>query len=38
MVTHMLAMAFDNPSMNDDLRETLAAHETEIEEEWADVE
>jgi hypothetical protein len=26
-VRHVLAMAFDDPTMDDDLRETLAAHE-----------
>ena len=36
-VAHMLAMAMGDPSMDGDLRETLAAHEIEIEEEWADV-
>jgi hypothetical protein len=35
-VAHTLAMAFDDPSMDGGLRETLAAHE--IGEEWADVE
>ncbi len=37
-VAHMLAMAFDDPSMDAGLRETLAAHEIVIEEEWVDVE
>ena len=37
-VTHMLAMAFDDPSMDADLRDTLAAHGIVLEEEWADVE
>ncbi len=37
-VAHTLAMAFDDPSMDDDLRETLAAHDIEIGNEWADVE
>jgi hypothetical protein len=35
-VAYMLAMALDDPSMDDDLRKTLAAHETELEEDWAD--
>ena len=37
-VAHILAMALDDPSMDWDLRETLAAHEIVLEEEWADVE
>jgi len=37
-VDHMLAMALDDPTMDDDLRTALAAHEIEIEDEWADVE
>jgi len=37
-VAHTLVMELDVPSMADDPRETLAAHEIEIEEEWADVE
>ena len=37
-VTHMLAMAFADPSMDADLRDTLAAHGIVLEEEWADVE
>ena len=36
-VAHMLAMAMDDPSMEGDLCETLAAHEIEGDE-WADVE
>ena len=35
---HMLAMAFDDPTMDEDLRMALAAHEIVLEEEWADVE
>jgi hypothetical protein len=31
-VAHMLAMAFDDPSMDGDVRKTLAAHEIEIGE------
>jgi hypothetical protein len=34
----MLTMALDDPSMDDDLRAALAAHEIVIEEEWADAE
>jgi hypothetical protein len=34
----MLAMAFDDPSMDADLRAALAAHEIVLEGEWADVE
>ena len=34
----ILATAFDDPSMDADLRETLAAHEIDLEGEWADVE
>ncbi len=26
-IDHVLAMAFDDPTMDDDLRETLGAHE-----------
>jgi len=29
-------MAFDDPTMDDDLREILAAHEIVLGEEWAD--
>ena len=35
-VTHMLTMAFDDPTMDADLRETLAAHEIVLGDEWAD--
>ena len=34
----MLAMAFDDPTMDDDLRTALAAHEIVLGDEWADVE
>jgi hypothetical protein len=34
---HMLAMAFDDPSMDEDLRHALEAHGIELEQEWADV-
>jgi hypothetical protein len=37
-VAHMLAMAFDDPSMDADLCETLDAHELVIAEEWAAIE
>jgi len=37
-VFHMLAMAIDDPSMDDDLRQALAAHEIVLGDEWADVE
>ncbi len=37
-VTHMLAMAFDDPSMDADLRQTLAAHEIVMDAEWVAVE
>jgi hypothetical protein len=36
-IAHMLAMAFDDSSMDDDLRQGLAAHEIILEDEWADV-
>ena len=34
----MLAMAFDDPTVDDDLRMALAAHEIVLGDEWADVE
>ena len=37
-VTHTLTMAFDDPSMDPDLRAALTAHEIVLEGEWADVE
>ena len=37
-VTHMLAMAFDDPTMGEDLRRALDAHEIVLEGEWADME
>jgi hypothetical protein len=37
-VAHMLAMAIDDPSMDDDLLAALAAHEIVLGEGWADVE
>jgi hypothetical protein len=36
-VDHVLAMPFDNPTMNDDLCRTLNAHEIVLGEERADV-
>ncbi len=36
-VDHVLAMAFDDPTMDDDLRETLAGHEIVLGEEWPDI-
>ena len=36
-VDHVLAMAFDDPTMDDDLRTALAAHEIVLEEAWANV-
>ncbi len=35
-VDHVLAMAFDDPTMDDDLRVVLAAHEIVLGDEWAD--
>ena len=35
-VSYMLAMAFDDPSMDADLRETLDAHEIVLGEPWTD--
>jgi hypothetical protein len=37
-VAHMLAMAFDDPTMDENLRAALAAHEIVLGDEWADVE
>ena len=36
-VDHVLAMAFDDPSMEDDLRRTLDAHEIVLDDEWPDI-
>jgi hypothetical protein len=36
-VDHVLAMAFNDRSMDDDLRRTLDAHEVVLEGEWPDV-
>jgi hypothetical protein len=37
-VFHKLAMALDDPTMDEDLRTALAAHEIVLGDEWADVE
>jgi hypothetical protein len=37
-VAHMLTIAFDDPSMEDDLQASLAAHVIMLDDEWADVE
>ena len=34
---HVLAMAFDDPWMDDDLRQVLDAHEVVLDGEWPDV-
>jgi hypothetical protein len=36
-VDHVLAMAFDDPTMDDDFRRTLDAHEVVLDGEWPDV-
>ena len=36
-VDHVLAMAFDDPSMDDDLRQVLEAHEVVLGSEWPDI-
>jgi hypothetical protein len=36
-VNHVLAMAFDEPSMDDDLRRVLDAHEIMLDGEWPDI-
>ena len=36
-VDHVLAMPFDDPSMDDDLRQTLHAHEVLLDGEWPDI-
>ncbi len=36
-VDYALAMAFDDPSMDDDLRRVLDAHEVVLDGEWPDV-
>jgi hypothetical protein len=36
-VDHVLAMAFDDPWMDDDLRRALNMHEVVLDGEWPDV-
>ncbi len=36
-VDHVLAMAFDDPWIDDDLRQVLDAHEVVLDGEWPDV-
>ncbi len=36
-VDHVLAMPFDDPSMDDDLRQTLQAHEVLLDGMWPDI-
>jgi hypothetical protein len=36
-VDHVLAMPFDDPSMDRDLRRVLEAHEVVLDGEWPDV-
>lgn len=36
-VNHVLAMPFDNPSMDDDLRQTRHAHEVMLDGNWPDI-
>jgi hypothetical protein len=36
-VDHVLAMAFDDPLMDDDLRQVLDTHEVVLDGEWPDV-
>ena len=36
-VDHVLAMPFDDPSMDDDLRQTLHAHEVLLDGKWPDI-
>ena len=36
-IDRVLAIAFDNPTMDDDLRRVLNAHEIVLDEEWPDV-
>ena len=36
-VDHVLAMAFDDPSMDADLRQTLHAHEVLLDGKWPDI-
>ena len=34
---HVLAMAFDDPTMDEDLRQVLRAHEIVLDGEWPDI-
>jgi hypothetical protein len=36
-VSHVLAMQFDDPSMDEDLRRTLNAHEIVLDGKWPDI-
>ena len=36
-VNHVLAMPFDDPSMDDDLRQTLQPHEVMLDGKWPDI-
>ena len=36
-VDHVLAMPFDDPSMDDDLRQTLHSHEILLDGKWPDI-
>ena len=36
-VNRMLTVAFDDPTMDDDLRRVLSAHEVVLDSEWPDV-
>ena len=38
VISPTLAMAFDDPLVDDDLREAMAAHEIVLGQKWADVE
>ncbi|MCY2991734.1 MAG: hypothetical protein NTY19_28250 [Planctomycetota bacterium] len=37
VVDHVLAMPFNDPSMEDDLRRVLSAHEVVLDGEWPDI-
>jgi hypothetical protein len=36
-VGHVLAMAFGDPDMDDDLRQVLEAHEVVLDDDWPDI-
>ncbi len=36
-IDRVLAMAFDDPTMDEDLRQVLKAHEIVLEGEWPDI-